>query len=205
MKYSFLFGCLAMLLLVACDESYQSAETSMQDSVTAETSADSTGAPPFMEDRTISNQMSIPNTMTQAMEALTMAIDSSYSAIRLLEAEKAQLMAVPAAQLQPPGRLSRSTAINELNQMQRNIAAQTDALILQQLKTSTQRLDALADAMEKDVERLKLAAARLRTATQVVTRLTDYLAFCLSNQWIKPATPPNATPQEVKQQVLAMH
>lgn len=183
-----------------------SACTNSSEEASAEVQLDSAAAP--YDDATTSTETATTpndNTMSQAMEALTKAIDSSYSAIRLLEAEKAQLMAVPAAQLPPPGRLRRSTAIHELNQLQTNIAAQTDALILNKLKASAQRLDALADAMEEDVERLKLAAARLRATTQVVARLTDYLTFCLSNAWIKPPTPATATPQEVKSQVLAMH
>lgn len=187
MKYALLFG--ATLLLTSCGEVKREEDAAA-------------GSP---NETTATDTTSNATTMSEAMEALTKAIDSSYAAIRLLEAEKAQLLAVPAAQLPPSGRLRRSTALHELNQLQTNIAAQTDSLILNKLKASTHRLDELADAMQDDVERLKLAAARLRAATQVVSRLTDYLTFCLSNSWIKPPTPATANPQEVKDQVLAMN
>jgi hypothetical protein len=130
--------------------------------------------------------------------AIIMQIDSTYATIHLLEEIKKELNEDTPEELTREERNKRSKIIFRINIIQNELTRTIDASILANLQTKTDELAGITQGLEKDINHLQHVTAKLNKATQSIAKLTNMLAYGLSQGWIKPLTPKGASVTAVK-------
>jgi hypothetical protein len=130
--------------------------------------------------------------------AIIMQIDSTYATIHLLEEIKKELNEDSPEELTREERNKRSKIIFRINIIQNELTRTIDASILANLQTKTDELAGITKGLEKDINHLQQVTAKLNKATQSIAKLTNMLAYGLSQGWIKPLTPKGASVTAVK-------
>lgn len=131
-------------------------------------------------------------------EMLLMQIDSTYTAISLLDDAKNEMTSTSPNELTTAERNKKSKAIFSINILQNELTRALDASILANLRLKTDELANITLEMQKNVSHLKTVTEKLDKATQCVGRLTNLLALGLSKGIIKPFTPRNSSAESVK-------
>jgi hypothetical protein len=129
---------------------------------------------------------------------ILMQIDSTYSAISLLDEAKNELTSASPAELTAAERNKKSKAIFSINILQNELTRALDASILANLKLRTNELVLITAALEKNVGHLQSVTDKLNKATLCIGRLTNMLALGLSKGIIKPLTPKTASAADIK-------
>lgn len=129
---------------------------------------------------------------------LLISIDSTYSAIHQIEIIKNEMMLQPVSKLTMQERNLRAKALNQLNLLENALARQTDEIMIANLKQYTKKLEQINERTEHNTERLHDLSDKLVKSGLIMERVTGILAFCVSKGIIKPPTPKNLTPQNVK-------
>ena len=130
-----------------------------------------------------------------------MQIDSTYTAIALLDDAKADITELSPDALTKAERNTKSKAIFNINIIQNELTRSLDASILANLKSKTNQLAGITADIEKNVSHLQSVAQKLNKATACIGRLTNLLAMGISKGWLKPATPKTSMPQTIKETV----
>jgi uncharacterized membrane protein YdfJ with MMPL/SSD domain len=131
-------------------------------------------------------------------ELIYMSIDSTYFAIHAIEDVKNEISSESSVQLSVAERNLKSRALMKLNIIQNSLARQVDSTLLINLKNHTRELAGINSDIASNVARLKDISARLDKVTSIMSRLTNVLTFCLSKGLVKPPTPVNGSPGQVK-------
>jgi hypothetical protein len=126
-------------------------------------------------------------------EMLLMQIDSTYTAISLLDDAKNEMTSTSPNELTVAERNKKSKAIFNINILQNELTRALDASILANLRLKTDELAGITLEMEKNVAHLQTVTEKLNKATQCIGRLTNLLALGLSKGIIKPITPRNSS------------
>jgi hypothetical protein len=134
----------------------------------------------------------------ERQKVILMQIDSTYTAIELLDDAKAEMTELSPAELSLAERNTKSKAIFSINLIQNDLTRTLDASILTNLKTRTNELAGITAQLEKNVSHLQSVTQKLNKATQCIGRLTNLMAMGLSKGWIKPLTPKNSSAETVK-------
>ncbi|MGC4103668.1 hypothetical protein [Ferruginibacter sp.] len=134
---------------------------------------------------------------------ILMQIDSTYTAISLLDDAKNEMTSTSPAELTAAERNKKSKAIFNINILQNELTRSLDASILANLRLKTDELAGITAEMEKNVTHLQSVTEKLNKATQCIGRLTNILALGLSKGIIKPLTPKNSSAEAVKETAVA--
>ena len=145
----------------------------------------------------------LPTTPEEAEKAgrqkmILMQIDSTYTAISLLDEAKDEMTATSPAELTVAERNKKSKAIFNINILQNELTRALDASILANLRVKTDELAGITAEMEKNVGHLQAVTEKLNKATLCIGRLTNLLALGLSKGFIKPLTPKGASAEAIK-------
>lgn len=145
----------------------------------------------------------LPTTADEAEKAgrqkmILLQIDSTYTAIALLDDAKDEMTATSPAELTVSERNKKSKAIFNINILQNELTRALDASILANLRIKTDELAGITAELEKNVGHLQSVTEKLNKATLCIGRLTNLLALGLSKGFIKPLTPRNSSPEAVK-------
>jgi len=135
-------------------------------------------------------------------EMILMQIDSTYTAISLLDDAKNEMTSTSPNELSTAERNKKSKAIFNINMLQNELTRALDASILANLRLKTDELAGITLEMEKNVAHLQTVTEKLNKATQCIGRLTNLLALGLSRGIIKPLTPRNSSAEAVKAAVV---
>jgi len=127
-----------------------------------------------------------------------MQIDSTYTAISLLDEAKDEMTATSPAELTVAERNKKSKAIFNINILQNELTRALDASILANLRVKTDELAGITAELEKNVGHLQSVTQKLNKATLCIGRLTNLLALGLSKGFIKPLTPKGASAEAIK-------
>ncbi len=130
--------------------------------------------------------------------AISMQIDSTYATLHLLDNIKRELNEDTPDELTREERNKRSRIIFHINIIQNELTRTIDASILANLQVKTAELASITKSLEKDISHLQQVTAKLNKATQSIAKLTNILAYGLSQGWIKPPTPKGASVATVK-------
>jgi hypothetical protein len=130
-----------------------------------------------------------------------MSIDSSYYALNAIEGVKNEIASNSSIALSVAERNMKSKTIQKLNAIQNLLIRQVDSVLLINLKTHTNELAAINNSIAADVGHLKNISQQLSRVSEIMGRVTNVLTFCISKGIIKPATPINSKPEEVKSAV----
>lgn len=130
-----------------------------------------------------------------------MSIDSSYYALNAIEGVKNEIASNSSVGLSVSERNLKSKTIQKLNAIQNLLIRQVDSVLLINLKTHTNDLAAINNSIAADVGHLKNISLQLSKVSEIMGRLTNVLAFCISKGIVKPPTPINSKPDEVKTSV----
>ena len=130
-----------------------------------------------------------------------MSIDSSYYALTTIEGVKNEIASNSSINLSVSERNLKSKAIQKLNAIQNCLVRQVDSVLLINLKMHTNELAAINSSITADVAHLKNISIQLSKVSEIMGRVTDVLAFCISRGIVKPPTPINLKPDEVKSAV----
>lgn len=134
----------------------------------------------------------------ERQKMILMQIDSTYTAIDLLDEAKKEITELSPAELTVAERNKKSKAIFSINLIQNDLTRALDASILSNLKIRTNQLAGITAELEKNVAHLQSVTQKLNKATQCIGRLTNVMAMCLSKGWIKPLTPKTSNADAVK-------
>ncbi len=137
----------------------------------------------------------------KAREIIFIGIDSTYSAIHQIDDIKNEIGDESSVELSTSERNIKAKAINKLNLIQNVLVRQVDSAMLVNLKQHTQQLAAINNSITNNVEHLKSISAKLDKVSAIMQRLTDVLSVCISRGLVKPPTPVNSTPAQVKEEV----
>ena len=146
------------------------------------------------------------NKLTTAEEAekaerqkmILMQIDSTYTAIALLDDAKDEMTLTSPAELTVAERNKKSKAIFNINILQNELTRALDASILANLRIKTDELAGITAELEKNVSHLQTVTQKLNKATLCIGRLTNLLALGLSKGYIKPFTPKGGSAASVQ-------
>lgn len=127
-----------------------------------------------------------------------MSIDSTYYAINVIEDAKKEMSANSSVGLSVSERNLKSKAILKLNAIQNCLSRQVDSVLLTNLKMHTDELASINKTISSDVAHLKNVSQSLSKVSETMGRVTNVLAFCISRGIIKPPTPVNVQPEQVK-------
>lgn len=130
-----------------------------------------------------------------------MSIDSSYYALNSIEGIKNEIASNSSIGLSVSERNLKSKTIQKLNAIQNCLIRQVDSVLLINLKTHTNELAAINNSIAADVGHLKNISQQLSRVSEIMGRVTNVLAFCISKGIVKPPTPINLKPAEVKSAV----
>ena len=130
-----------------------------------------------------------------------MSIDSSYFALNAIEGIKNEIASNSSIDLSVSERNVKSKTIQKLNAIQNCLIRQVDSVLLINLKTHTNELAAINSSIAADVGHLKNISQQLSKVSEIMGRVTNVLAFCISKGIVKPPTPVNLKPAEVKSAV----
>jgi hypothetical protein len=159
------------------------------------------GPPPSFSDSAFWKQADMNNPVYRR-QILFMVIDSAYYAITEIETIKNDLAAATGVELPVQERNIKTKALYKLNVIQNSLARQVDSALLTNLKTHTRELVVINQNLAANTEHLRNLSYQLNKVTNIMNRLTGTLAFCISRGLIKPPTPANLSPQEVKEKLL---
>lgn len=137
------------------------------------------------------NTFTRPNADREAekQKMIAMQIDSTYAAITLLDEVKEDLNEESNAELSLAERNKKSKAIFNINMIQNELTRALDASILENLRTKTDELEGISKLLGNNIAHLQHVTENLNKAAKCVTKVTNFLAYCLSQGWIKPVTP----------------
>ena len=130
-----------------------------------------------------------------------MSIDSSYFALNAIEGVKNEIASNSSINLSVSERNLKSKTIQKLNAIQNLLIRQVDSVLLINLKTHTNELAAINSSIAADVGHLKNISEQLSKVSEIMGRVTNVLTFCISKGIVKPPTPINLKPEEVKTSV----
>ena len=130
-----------------------------------------------------------------------MSIDSSYYALNTIEGIKNEIASNSSINLSVSERNLKSKTIQKLNAIQNCLVRQVDSMLLVNLKTHTNDLAAINTSISADIVHLKNVSIQLSKVSEIMGRVTNVLAFCISRGILKPPTPINLKPDEVKSAV----
>jgi len=130
-----------------------------------------------------------------------MSIDSSYYALNTIEGIKNEIASNSSINLSVSERNLKSKTIQKLNAIQNCLVRQVDSVLLINLKTHTNELAAINSTISADIAHLKNISVQLSKVSEIMGRVTNVLAFCISRGIVKPPTPINLKPDEVKSAV----
>jgi len=130
-----------------------------------------------------------------------MSIDSTYYAINAIEEVKNEMAANSSVSLSVSERNLKSKAILKLNAIQNCLSRQVDSVLLTNLKMHTDELASINSSISGDVAHLKNVSQLLSKVSAIMGRVTNVLTFCISRGVIKPPTPINKQPDQVKSSV----
>lgn len=130
-----------------------------------------------------------------------MSIDSSYFALNAIEGIKNEIASNSSISLSVSERNVKSKTIQKLNAIQNCLIRQVDSVLLINLKTHTNELAVINNSIAADVGHLKNISQQLSKVSEIMGRVTNVLAFCISKGIVKPPTPINSKPEEVKSAV----
>lgn len=130
-----------------------------------------------------------------------MSIDSSYYALNSIEGIKNEIASNSSIGLSVSERNLKSKTIQKLNAIQNCLIRRVDSVLLINLKTHTNELAAINNSIAADVGHLKNISQQLSRVSEIMGRVTNVLAFCISKGIVKPPTPINLKPAEVKSAV----
>jgi len=130
-----------------------------------------------------------------------MSIDSSYYALNAIEGVKNDIASNSSIDLSVSERNLKSKTIQKLNAIQNLLIRQVDSVLLINLKTQTNELAAINSSIAADVGHLKNISQQLSKVSEIMGRVTNVLTFCISRGIVKPPTPINLKPAEVKSTV----
>ncbi len=187
----------AVLLFAACNNNAADESTAAESSTTADTG---TYKPYIAPDNKPVSGYTKPEDAEKAerQKMILMQIDSTYTAIDLLDEAKKEMTELSPADLSVAERNKKSKAIFSINLIQNELTRELDASILANLKSRTSELAGVTAQLEKNVAHLQSVTQKLNKATQCIGRLTNLMATCLSKGWIKPITPKTSTAETVK-------
>jgi hypothetical protein len=131
-------------------------------------------------------------------QMILMQIDSTYSAISLLDTAKQQLTDISPADISMAERNKRSKIIFNINIMQNELIREMDAAIVSNLKKHTNELSSITLDMKNNAAYLSTMVQQLNKVTQCISRLTNIFAEGLSRGFIKPLTPKGVPPETIK-------
>jgi hypothetical protein len=134
-------------------------------------------------------------------QLLYMSIDSTYYAINEIENIKNQMASESAVALSVAERNIKSKALLKLNIIQNSLSRQVDAALLINLKQHTKELAGVNNAIAVNTAHLKDISIQVTKAAEIVSRLTNVLAFCVSKGIVKPPTPIKGNPADIKASV----
>ncbi len=192
------------ITLQSCNGCNNSASTVEERKDAVRDSADTSTAGGFNQGGNASNNNARNNfpganaAKEERREMLLMQIDSTYTAISLLDDAKNEMTSTSPNELTAAERNKKSKAIFSINILQNELTRALDASILANLRLKTDELAGITLEMEKNVAHLQNVTEKLNKATQCIGRLTNLLALGLSKGIIKPFTPRNSSPQAVK-------
>lgn len=141
------------------------------------------------------------NEMLKRRMIVYMSIDSSYYALNTIEGIKNEIASNSSINLSVSERNLKSKTIQKLNAIQNCLVRQVDSVLLINLKTHTNELAAINSSITADVAHLKNISIQLSKVSEIMGRVTNVLAFCISRGIVKPPTPINLKPDEVKSAV----
>lgn len=130
-----------------------------------------------------------------------MSIDSSYFALNAIEGIKNEIASSSSIDLSVSERNLKSKTIQKLNSIQNLLIRQVDSVLLINLKTHTNELALINNSIAADVAHLKNISIQLSKVAEIMGRVTNVLTFCISRGIVKPPTPINLKPDEVKLKV----
>jgi hypothetical protein len=134
----------------------------------------------------------------ERQKMILMQIDSTYTAIALLDDAKNEMTATSPAELTVAERNKKSKAIFNINILQNELTRALDASILANLRLKTDELAGITAELARNVGHLQTVTEKLNKATLCIGRLTNLLALGLSKGFIKPLTPKGASAQVIK-------
>jgi predicted negative regulator of RcsB-dependent stress response len=134
----------------------------------------------------------------ERQEMILMQIDSTYAAITSLDEAKQEMTELSPDGLTMAERNKKSKAIFTINIIQNELTRALDASILANLRVRTEQLQGISKELEKNISHLQAVSQKLNKATQCIGRLTNIFATCLSKGWIKPPTPKDKSPENIK-------
>jgi hypothetical protein len=134
----------------------------------------------------------------ERQKMILMQIDSTYTAIALLDDAKNEMTATSPAELTVAERNKKSKAIFNINILQNELTRALDASILANLRLKTDELAGITAELAKNVGHLQTVTEKLNKATLCIGRLTNLLALGLSKGFIKPLTPKGASAAAIK-------
>ena len=197
---------IAALLLVACNDDNESSVTITEKVYDRDTSASKTvvinnpASKPFSGiDSTLFSKERDESVKRRMI--VYMSIDSSYFALNAIEGIKNEIASNSSIGLSVSERNVKSKTIQKLNAIQNCLIRQVDSVLLINLKTHTNELAAINSSIAADVGHLKIISQQLSKVSEIMGRVTNVLAFCISKGIVKPPTPINLRPQEVKTSV----
>jgi hypothetical protein len=127
-----------------------------------------------------------------------MSIDSSYYALNAIEGIKNDIASNSSINLSVSERNLKSKTIQKLNAIQNLLIRQVDSVLLVNLKLHTNELAAINTSIAADVTHLKDISIKLSKVAEIMGRVTNVLTFCISRGIVKPPTPVNLKPEQVK-------
>lgn len=128
---------------------------------------------------------------------LYMAIDSTYAAMKEIEEIKNE-MSAQSVGLSLTERNVKAKALMQLNKIGNALTRHIDSAVLVNLKQQTEQLKLINNNLDDKVEHLQELSEKLARAGKVMERITDLLTLCVSKGIVKPATPVNKLPVQVK-------
>lgn len=194
---------LAALALLSCNDDNDSSVTVTREEYDRDSSASNTvvvnspGSKPFSGiDSTLFSRERDERVKRRMI--VYMSIDSSYYALNSIEGIKNEIAANSSINLSVSERNLKSKTIQKLNAIQNLLIRQVDSVLLINLKTHTNELAAINNSIAADVGHLKNISQKLSRVSEIMGRVTNVLAFCISKGIVKPPTPINLKPAKVK-------
>jgi hypothetical protein len=178
--------------IMACNNNKTAAiESTDKENIPMDSSSSETISAPPVAPPSALNTFTRPNADKEAekQKMIAMQIDSTYAAITLLDEVKEELNEESNAELSLAERNKKSKAIFNINMIQNELTRALDASILENLRTKTDELEGISKQLGKNIAHLQHVTENLNKAAKCVTKVTNFLAYCLSQGWIKPVTP----------------
>ena len=197
---------LTVLVLVSCNDDNKSSVTITREEYDRDTSASNKVVIRNPETRPFSGIDSTQfsrerDERVKRRQIVYMSIDSSYFALNAIEGVKNEIASNSSINLSVSERNLKSKTIQKLNAIQNCLVRQVDSVLLINLKTHTNELAAINNSIAADVGHLKNISQQLSKVSEILGRVTNILTFCISKGIVKPPTPINLNPDEVKTSV----